>query len=128
MLASANIHPNYNTHAYLAILLAQSSSLLADPSRVHPDLKHLGPVSYDILPSLIRSPLTRWYKAGALPDIHVFSVPKPTWEHSSAAIINALHQTDGVLRVDVQQPQTRAKRGQPDDPLSPDTMPTEQWP
>ena len=36
---------NYATHAYLAILLARSSSLLADPSVVHPDLKHVGPVS-----------------------------------------------------------------------------------
>ncbi|KAI9428882.1 hypothetical protein H4582DRAFT_1828819 [Lactarius indigo] len=84
---------NYATHAYLTLLLAQSSSLLADPSVVHPHLKHLGPV-------------------GQLPDIHLFSVPKATWEHSSAAIINALRQTDGVLKVDIQEPRIRAKRGQ----------------
>ncbi|KAH9002948.1 hypothetical protein EDB86DRAFT_2894126 [Lactarius hatsudake] len=74
---------NYATHAYLALLLTQSSSLLADPSA-----------------------------AGQLPDIHLFSVPKTTWEHSSAAIISALRQTDGVLKVEIQEPRVRAKRGQ----------------
>jgi hypothetical protein len=44
MLASANTNLNYNTHAYLAILLTQSSPLLLDPSTIHPDLKHIGPV------------------------------------------------------------------------------------
>jgi hypothetical protein len=124
MLASANINPNYNTHAYLAILLAHSSPLLADPSRIHPDLKHLGPVSlrYSSQPD----PLTLWYKAGAIPDIHVFSVPKLTWESSSAAIINALRQTDGVLRVDVQEPRMRTKKGQSDVPLSPVIVQTKQ--
>ncbi|KAI0001449.1 hypothetical protein BJV74DRAFT_69208 [Russula compacta] len=87
MLPSAN----HDTHTLLAVRLSPSSSLLADPSTVHPDLKHIGP-------------------AGALPDIHVFSVPKPTWGHSSAAIIHALRQTDGVLRVDVQEPRMRSRR------------------
>jgi len=82
---------NYDTHTYLAVLLAPSSSLLADPSRVHPELKHVGP-------------------AGALPDVHVFSVPKSTWLHSATNITHALRQTDGILRVDVQEPRTRAKR------------------
>ena len=50
-------------------------------------------------------------KAAALPDIHVFSVPKATWQYSSASITHALRQTDGVLRVDVQEPRKRAKRG-----------------
>jgi len=45
---------DYDTHTYLAVLLAPSSSLLADPSRVHPELKHVGPVRYHILPNLIR--------------------------------------------------------------------------
>ncbi|KAI9512098.1 hypothetical protein F5148DRAFT_974135 [Russula earlei] len=99
MLANTNYSLHYDTHTYLAIALTQSSSLLADPSKIHPDLKHIGP-------------------AGALPDVHVFSVPKPTWEHSSAVIIHALHQTDGVLRVDVQEPRTRAKRGEPDLPVA----------
>ncbi|KAI9461651.1 hypothetical protein BJY52DRAFT_190852 [Lactarius psammicola] len=86
---------NYATHAYLTVLLARSSSLLADPSAVHPHLKHIGPV-------------------GQLPDIHLFSVPKPTWEHSSAAIISALRQADGVLKVDIQEPRMRVKRDQRD--------------
>ena len=55
MLATTNYSFNYDTHTYLAILLTQSSSLLVDPAKVHPNLKHLGPVSYDILPYLIRS-------------------------------------------------------------------------
>lgn len=55
-LAPANASSmNYDTHTYLAVLLTHSSSLLADPSRVHPQLKHVGPVRYDILPNLIRS-------------------------------------------------------------------------
>jgi len=91
MLPAVNYSFNYDTHTYLTILLSQSSSLLVDPAKVHPNLKHLGP-------------------AGALPDIHVFSVPKPTWEHSSASIIHVLRQTDGVLKIDVQEPRTRAKR------------------
>src|SRR6266851_5804436 len=57
--------------------------------------------------------LTQCRKAGALPDVHVFSVPKSTWVHSSTAIIHALRQTDGILRVDIQEPRTRAKRGEP---------------
>jgi hypothetical protein len=40
-------------------------------------------------------------------------VPKSTWVHSSTAIIHALRQTDGILRVDIQEPRTRAKRGEP---------------
>ncbi|KAN0139020.1 hypothetical protein V8E53_003408 [Lactarius tabidus] len=83
---------NYTTHVYLSILL--SSSLLADPSAVHPELKHVGQV-------------------GQLADVHLFSVPKATWDHSSAAIIGALRQIDGVLKVDIQEPRMRAKRGQP---------------
>jgi len=54
LLAPANTSMNYDTHTYLAVLLTQSSSLLADPSKVHPELKHLGLVRYDILPNLIR--------------------------------------------------------------------------
>ena len=55
-LAPANdSNMNYDTHTYLAIHLTHSSSLFADPSRVHPELKHVGPVRYDILPNLIRS-------------------------------------------------------------------------
>lgn len=42
----------------------------------------------------------------------MFSVPKQTWEHSSVAIIQALDQADGILRVDVQEPRMRAKRGE----------------
>jgi len=90
-MASLNLKYDYDTFTYLAITLTPSSPVLADPSRVHPHLKHLGP-------------------AGALPDIHVFSVPKQTWEHSSAAIIQVLRHADGILRVDVQEPRTRAKR------------------
>jgi hypothetical protein len=86
---------NYTTHAYLSILLARSSSLLADPSAVHPELKHVGQV-------------------GQLADIHLFSVPRATWDHSSAAIIGALRQIDGVLKVDIQEPRMRAKRDQLD--------------
>jgi hypothetical protein len=57
-------------------------------------------------------------EAGALPDIHVFSVPKQTWDHSSAAIIQLLRHADGILRVDVQEPRTRAKRGKLDGPFA----------
>ncbi|KAI0264444.1 hypothetical protein BC834DRAFT_970774 [Gloeopeniophorella convolvens] len=83
---------NYAKHAYLAIVLTQNSPLLTRPANVHPDLTHLGP-------------------AGPLPDIHLFSVPRSTWDLSAATILNALRQTDGVLRVDVQEPRARAKRG-----------------
>lgn len=70
------------------------------------------------LPHLIRSrSCNAGREAGALPDIHVFSVPKRTWEHSSAAIIQVLRQADGVLKVDVQEPRARAKRGKLDGPL-----------
>jgi hypothetical protein len=45
----------------------------------------------------------------------VFSVPK---QYSSTAIIQALRQADGVLRVDVQEPRVRAKKGKPDEPFA----------
>jgi len=70
------------------------------------------------LPRLIRSRSCNAGKAGALPNIHVFSVPKRTWEHLSAAIIQALRQADGILRVDVQEPRTRAKRGELYEPFA----------
>jgi hypothetical protein len=50
-----NLEYDYDTYTYLAILLTPSSSLLADPSRVHPHLKHLGPVRRYFLPHMIRS-------------------------------------------------------------------------
>jgi hypothetical protein len=46
---------DYDTYTYLAITLTPSSTVLADPSRVHPHLKHLGPVGQLFLPHLIRS-------------------------------------------------------------------------
>ncbi len=46
---------DYDTYTYLAITLTPSSPVLADPSRVHPHLKHLGPVCHYFLPHLIRS-------------------------------------------------------------------------
>lgn len=101
---------NYATHAYLSILLARSSSLLADPSVVHPELKHVGQVSLAATSKF--DPLLTDQKVGQLADIHLFSVPKATWDHSSAAIIGALRQIDGVLKVDIQEPRMRAKRGQ----------------
>jgi hypothetical protein len=52
-----NLECDYDTYTYLTILLAPSSSLLADPSRVHPQLDHIGPVRQYILPRLIRSSL-----------------------------------------------------------------------
>jgi hypothetical protein len=48
---------DYDTYTYLAILLTPSSPFLADPSRVHPHLKHLGPVRHDTRLYLIRSSL-----------------------------------------------------------------------
>lgn len=90
-MASLNLKYDHDTFTYLAITLTPSSPVLGDPSRFNPHLKHLGP-------------------AGALPDIHVFSVPKRIWEDSSTAIIQVLRQADGILRVDVQEPRTRAKR------------------
>ena len=32
--------------------------------------------------------------------------------------MHALHQADGILRVDVQEPRKRAKKGKPDEPFA----------
>jgi len=45
-MASLNLKYDYDTFTYLAITLTPSSPVLADPSRVHPHLKHLGLVCY----------------------------------------------------------------------------------
>ena len=55
IMESFNLKYDYDTYAYLAITLTPSSAVLADPSRVYPHLKHLGPVCQLFLPHLIRS-------------------------------------------------------------------------
>lgn len=42
----ASLNLDYDTYTYLAITLTPSSPLLADPSRLHPHLKRLGPVNF----------------------------------------------------------------------------------
>ena len=54
--STLNLECDYDTYTYLAVVLTPSSPLPADPSRVHPQLKHIGPVRH-ILPLLIRSSL-----------------------------------------------------------------------
>ncbi|KAF9009648.1 hypothetical protein BDQ17DRAFT_1075008 [Cyathus striatus] len=45
-----------------------------------------------------------------LADVQVFSVPKGTWDTQRDAILTRLQSEEGVLRVDVQTFERRAKR------------------
>jgi hypothetical protein len=64
-------------------------------------------------PAFVQAHLTLAHaKVGNLPDVHIVSVPRQTWEQSHTEIVDALRSAQGVLRADVlQQPKQRAKRG-----------------
>ncbi|KAI0041175.1 hypothetical protein FA95DRAFT_1549020 [Auriscalpium vulgare] len=91
----ASSHPNYDTHTYLTVALAPSSPLLVAPSQLtarHPGLVYVG-------------------RVGELHDVQLIGVPKDVWAKSAGLIVSALTDSEGVLRVDVQEPRRRAKRG-----------------
>ncbi|TFK32605.1 hypothetical protein BDQ12DRAFT_692303 [Crucibulum laeve] len=81
---------DHNNFTYLAVTLSPSTS----PSSLSagPHLTHIGQV-------------------GQLQDVQLFSVPKLEWQNHGDDILKDIGERDGVLRVDVQVPERRAKRG-----------------
>ncbi len=86
---------NHNSNAYIAVTLAPGSSYLSVPAGLtvsHPSLAYQGPV-------------------GALPDVQLYSIPKPDWEHIHEEVLSTVRSREGVVRVDiVQEARQRSKR------------------
>ena len=83
-----------NSNVYLAVTFARSSPFYTNPSGLsasHSAVNHVGTV-------------------GQLPDVQLFSVPKVEWDSRKQDILSFMKGSEGVQRVDVQSPKTRAKR------------------
>ncbi|KXN82229.1 hypothetical protein AN958_02920 [Leucoagaricus sp. SymC.cos] len=83
---------DHNTNVYLSVTLATGSSLFSTPSSLagtHSLLRHQGPV-------------------GALPDVQLYSIPKPDWDNIHEE--SAVKKREGVVRVDVVQPPRQRSR------------------
>ncbi|KAF7314563.1 p-loop containing nucleoside triphosphate hydrolase protein [Mycena kentingensis (nom. inval.)] len=86
---------NHATHTYLALTLPPSSAYMQNPAtleQLYPKAAYVGQV-------------------GALKDVQLVSVPKTEWE--SPGMKDKIYDAfkDVVVRVDVQEPKQRAKRG-----------------
>lgn len=86
---------DHNANVYLAVTLSSGSPYFSTPANLvsaNPLLAHQGP-------------------AGALPDVHLYSIPKPDWENIHEEVLSALREREGVVRVDlIQAPRQRSKR------------------
>lgn len=92
---TSQIPLNHDINIYLAVSLAPSSQY--STSRIdlpsYPSVSDIGPV-------------------GQLSDVKLLSIPKDEWENAGENILETLRQDkQNVLRVDVQMPKTRKKRG-----------------
>ena len=79
----------------LAVTVSTTSPLYSDPDGliVHPLISRLGQV-------------------GQLQDVQLLGVPRGSWTHAQAEVLDSLNSLEGVLRVGVQDPpRLRAKRG-----------------
>lgn len=84
---------DYSNYVYLAVTFSSASpSTGSAMTSIHPALSCVGQV-------------------GQLKDVQLYSIPKTDWQHVNMEIMQAVKESDGVLRVDIQQPQLRAKRG-----------------
>jgi len=86
---------NYELNTYLAVTLSTSSPFFQQPAalaQVHPAVAHVGQV-------------------GQMQEIQLFSVGKFEWERVSGDVLSSLERSEGVGRVDVQEPVQRVKKG-----------------
>ncbi|KAF9441914.1 hypothetical protein P691DRAFT_521163 [Macrolepiota fuliginosa MF-IS2] len=86
---------DYNLNVYLAVTISSGSPLSSAPASLinaHPLLNHDGQV-------------------GALPDVQLYSIPKPNWDNIHEEVLGALRAREGIVRVDIlQAPRQRSKR------------------
>ena len=86
---------NYDTNIYLAVSLASASAYTSLPIVLpeYPSVTQVGDV-------------------GALPDVKLLSVPKDEWLNIGEDVLRKLREDSvNIVRVDVQEPKTRKKRG-----------------
>jgi hypothetical protein len=87
---------DHSANVYLTVALSPGLSLSSGPSDlavVHPSLNHRG------------------LAVDTIPDIQLYSVPKPQWEDIHADVLKSIREREGVVRVDVvQPPRQRSKR------------------
>ncbi|KAI0344968.1 hypothetical protein BDW22DRAFT_1353787 [Trametopsis cervina] len=84
---------DHTSNVYLAVTISPNSPLYQNPDQLasHPALTYVGQV-------------------GELRDIQLLSTPRSGWSTMQEDVISALNGLNGVRRVDVQEPRTRAKR------------------
>jgi hypothetical protein len=90
---------DYSANIYLAITTAASSLYARDPSSIQ-----------KAYPAL-----TYVKQVGQLDDSHIYSVPKTEGEGESMVLEKArklLKKSDGLIRVELQTPKQRYKRGE----------------
>lgn len=92
---STSLSLNYDLNTYLAVTIPASSPFFQHPAalaQVHPAVAHVGQV-------------------GEMQDVQLFSVAKFEWEKVGADVLRKLGKSEGVGRVDVQEPEQRVRRG-----------------
>lgn len=86
---------DYNANVYIAVTLTPSSAYLNNA------------INLPAYPSV-----TTAGNVGQLEDVKLLSVPKDEWRSAGDDILKLLREDQGnVLRVDVQEPKIRRKRG-----------------
>jgi hypothetical protein len=86
---------NYDLNTYLAVILSPSSPFFQQPAalaQVHPAVVYVAQV-------------------GQMQDVQLFSVAKFEWENVSGDVLGKFETSEGVVRVDVQEPAQRTRRG-----------------
>ncbi|KAH8114181.1 hypothetical protein DFH11DRAFT_1596369 [Phellopilus nigrolimitatus] len=95
---SANtLSPDYSSNIYLAVSVKSSSVYSSTPISLgpYPFVSDVGVV-------------------GELPNVKLLSIPKDEWQGTGEDILDVLRSDkENVLRVDVQKPRVRTKRGDP---------------
>ena len=92
---------DYSSNTYLAITFSPTSPFYAAPATLSSD-PHIASA---------RLPLAYVGNVGSLPDTHLFSLPKTTYENVKDQIFAVFGEmTSDVTAIDVQIPKQRSKR------------------
>ncbi|KAJ3570001.1 hypothetical protein NP233_g4691 [Leucocoprinus birnbaumii] len=85
---------DFTSNVYLSITLSSSSSLFSSPSSL----------------ASTSSSLTYQGPVGSLPDVQLYSIPKPNWGNIQEEVLSDIRGREGVVRVDIVQPPRQRKK------------------